>query len=348
MNPSRLKQWKHRLGPVSALALLFLLALHPAPVRAEAAPCLADCARIDDDARRLECYDRVSGRTEPAGGAPVRPENGTPSDACSPRSYLTRLWDLNEDEERNPFTLMPHRGNWFLPVTYNNLPNRTPFQDVVRSDDVQETEVKFQLSLKVKLWQDVLGGNGDLWFGYTQRSFWQLYNVEDSAPFRETDYEPELLLNFRTNYRFLGLTGRTVTIGFNHQSNGRSEPFSRSWNRLVANLGFEKGDFVLEVKTWYRLPENEAEDDNPDLDDFMGPGEIWGHYLWRGHRFGVMLRNNLRSRDNRGALMLEWSFPLLDHVSGHLQYFTGYGESLLDYNHAVNRIGFGFILKEWE
>ena len=60
-----------------------------------------------------------------------------------------------------------------------------------------------------------------------------------------------------------------------------------------------------------------------------------------------MLRNNFSVHHNRGALQLEWSFPLLEWVSGYVQYFLGYGESLLDYDHSVNRIGVGFMFKEW-
>jgi phospholipase A1 len=136
-------------------------------------------------------------------------------------------------------------------------------------------------------------------------------------------------------------------MGMNHQSNGQSEPLSRSWNRLVASFGFEKGDFSLLLKGWYRLPEKAADDDNPHMGHYLGYGEIWGHYVWKGHRLGIMLRNNVRFNHNRGAVQLEWSFPLIQWVSGYLQYYNGYGESLLDYNASVNRIGIGFILKEW-
>jgi phospholipase A1 len=183
--------------------------------------------------------------------------------------------------------------------------------------------------------------------GYTQRSFWQLYDFADSSPFRETDFEPELLLNFRTDYRLLGLRGRFINVGFNHQSNGRSEPLSRSWNRVVANFGFERDSLVFLLNVWYRIPEDEADDDNPNIEDYLGYGQLNAFYLWHGHRFGLLFRNNLRFDDNRSGLQLSWSFPLLARVSGYVQYFHGYGESLLDYNASANRIGIGFLLKEW-
>jgi phospholipase A1 len=88
---------------------------------------------------------------------------------------------------------------------------------------------------------------------------------------------------------------RTLTLGFNHQSNGRSEPLSRSWNRIVGNVGLERGNFTLLLNTWYRIPEDEEDDDNPDIEDY-----------------------------------------------------PGYGESLVDYNHSSNRIGIGFILRDWD
>jgi len=233
-------------------------------------------------------------------------------------------------------------------MTYNASPNSdTSALDLDRNAEAQNTEAKFQLSFKVKLWEDILGKDMDLWFAYTQLAFWQLYNKEFSAAFRETNYEPELLLNFRTNYDLLGLKGRIINIGLNHQSNGRSQPLSRSWNRVVANFGFERDRFNLLLRTWYRIPEKAKNDDNPDIDRYLGYGEIWGYYFWNKHRFGAMLRNNLRPSDNKGAVQLEWSFPLIEHVSGYVQYFNGYGESLIDYNKSVNRFSIGFMLTDW-
>jgi phospholipase A1 len=274
--------------------------------------------------------------------------SGPPPQGSRPQpSYFSHLWELEPETRSESYSFSPHRSNYLLPFTYNSSPN----VDAVRQADPNKTlkkpEVKFQLSLKVKLWSDVFGKEADLWFGYTQQSFWQFYNFEDSSPFRETNYEPEFLFNFRTDYRLLGFRGRFINVGFNHQSNGQSEPLSRSWNRVVANAGFERGDFSLVVKGWYRIPESAQNDDNPDIEKYLGYGEIWAYYFWEKHRFGIMLRNNLDFYTNRGAFQLEWSFPLINRVSGYLQFFNGYGESLLDYNHRVNRVGIGFILTDW-
>ncbi|GAU08296.1 phospholipase A [Desulfoplanes formicivorans] len=341
---------------VGLMAAVLMSQWLPLPVLWAGEPqSLEQCACIKDDTLRLQCYDRLASST----GAEQMPErskppvgeeeDGAPAVRISPEddepSYLTRHWELDESGPRGRFAFMPHRDNYILPFTYNKSPNHDHTGEV---DTVKNAEVAFQLSMKVKLWQDVLGQNMDLWFGYTQRSFWQLYNVDESAPFRETNYEPEVLLNYRTDWNVLGVHLRTVTVGLNHQSNGRAESLSRSWNRVVGNLGLEYDDFVVQLKTWYRIPESQGEDDNPDIDEYMGPGELWVHYLLGGHRLGAMWRNNCRWDHNRGALQLEWAFPLGRKLNGYIQYFTGYGESLIDYDHAVDRIGIGFILNDWD
>ncbi|MBM3304707.1 MAG: phospholipase A [Candidatus Aminicenantes bacterium] len=268
-------------------------------------------------------------------------------DAQKP-SYFTDLWHLDKETRAGKPSITFHRGNYALAFSFNELPNPAPFQEVDPAKTLVKPEVAFQLSFKAKLWQDVLGQPVDLWFGYTQRSFWQLYNFDDSSPFRETDYEPEVLFNFRTRIRLLGLDLRFIQVGINHQSNGQSEPLSRSWNRVVTNVGIERGDLSLLLKGWYRLPESVEEDDNPGIDKYMGYGEAWIYYFLKKHRVAVMFRNNLDFRENRGAVQLEWSFPLFAQIGGFVQYFMGYGESLIDYDHRVNRIGIGFILTDWK
>jgi len=290
---------------------------------------------VCEDRRRRaasRCFDDRSGRS--------------PAETEEP-SYLSRLWELDTESRLRKFAITPYRSNYILPVTYNTTPNEGPIREADPGKEVKNHEVQFQISFKIKLWQDILDKEMDLWVAYTQRSFWQFYDFADSSPFRETDFEPELLLNVRTNYHLLGLRGRTIQVGVDHQSNGRAKPQSRSWNRLVANFGFERDNVILLLDTWYRIPEDEEDDDNPGIEKYLGYGQMNVFYLRKGHRFGLLIRNNLRLHDNKGALQLEWSFPLIRWVSGYVQYFNGYGESLLDTNASANRIGIGFILKEW-
>jgi phospholipase A1 len=327
--------------------VLVLLGMASAVELSETSQDMAECATIEDDTERLKCYDKLavrkSGETAPVKESAERAPEGKGEKG----SYFSRLWELDEESPRGKYAIKLHRSTYVLPFTYNESPNVDAVREADPDKDLRKAEVNFQLSLKVKLWQDILGQKVDLWFGYTQRSFWQLYNFEGSSPFRETNYEPELLLNFRTNYQILGLESRLINLGLNHQSNGQSKPLSRSWNRVVVNFGFEKGPFSFLLKGWYRIPESAEDDDNPKIEKYLGYGEIWAYYFLKNHRFGLMVRNNISFHANRGALQVEWSFPLLKRVSGYLQYFTGYGESLLDYNHKVNRIGIGFILVDW-
>jgi len=329
-----------------AVFLLLLVPTRDMLAEADGGISKADCAWIENHAERLKCYDEIAGLKSDPMETEAEPSDTMPGHNDK-SSYLSRLWDLDGKKEGDKYAIMAHRSSYILPFSHNNLPNKDPIEEASPGRDVKETEVKFQISLKVKLWPDMLGKNMDLWFGYTQQSFWQVYNTADSSPFRETNYEPELLVNYRTNFDVLGMKCRMINVGFNHQSNGQSEPLSRSWNRIVGNFGLERDDFTLLLKTWYRIPESSKDDDNPDTDDYFGHGEVCGYYLLGKHRLGAMLRNNLQSRDNRGALQLEWCFPLFGSVSGYLQYFTGYGENLLDYDHGVNRVSLGFILTDW-
>jgi len=339
-----------RILMLAAILLACLFGAQGIPAPAEAAGSFDACATIDDDAARLRCYDEMAGRKprEAATETGVSPGETGKVEAKVPPSYLSKKWELDEESRRRRFAITSYRQNYILPYTYNFHQEKQTYEEANPGTEIDDAEIKYQLSLKVKLWQDILGTNTDLWFAYTQLSQWQFYNTEFSSPFRETNYEPEILLNYRTDTDIFGLMrSRFIQVGFDHQSNGRGEPLSRSWNRIVANFGFERDVFNLVIKTWSRIPESEDKDDNPDITAYMGYGEIWLGTVWKNFLLGVMFRNNLRFDENRGAVQIDVSFPLIEHLNGYVQYFVGYGETLIDYNHYTNRIGVGVMLKDW-
>lgn len=201
--------------------------------------------------------------------------------------------------------------------------------------------------MKFPIAEDLFGEQGILYFAYTNLSFWQAYNDSASYPFRETVHEPELFLIFKNDWQFLSLDNRMIQLGIVHQSNGRSGTQSRTWNRIYADFIFQRGDYYLSIKPWYKLKESpSSKDDNPDIEEYMGHGEIRGVYAGGKHTISVMLRNNFHS-PNYGAFEINWSFPMNRRVKWFVQYFNGYGESLIDYNARVNRIGIGIAFTDW-
>ncbi|SHF03123.1 phospholipase A1 [Microbulbifer donghaiensis] len=291
------------------------------------------------EARPPEGMQPVDTLPEPRGQSPVEevPVVGTSQAALAIREAAS-----------NPFTLASHKVNYLLPAVYNPSPNKAGLEGVEFAgetlDKLDKVEVQFQLSVQVPVWRGFLGQASFMSVAYTNRSFWQAYNSEISAPFRETNHEPELIMTWLNDWSLFGWQNVANQVAINHQSNGRSEPLSRSWNRIYTNLLFEKDDrYFISFKPWYRIPEKREKDDNPDIEAYLGHFELTGAYRCGGHQYGIMLRNNLRS-DNRGAVELRWSFPIGSRVRGYVKYFNGYGESLIDYDESVQTLGFGFEL----
>lgn len=256
----------------------------------------------------------------------------------------------------NRRALIPHLRNYLLPATYATDPNEAPiptaFTALYPDEELDKVEMKFQLSLKYQFAKSAFMRNDSLHVGLTTLSFWQAYNSDVSAPFRETNYEPEVFWTAPVDFSPLGIDASEISVGFSHQSNGQSGTLSRSWNRVYANFTWERGNFVTSFKPWYRIREDDKDDpldpkgdDNPDIEKFMGHFELSTAYRRNEHELTVLVRNNLRS-DNRGAIQLDWTFPIWRGLKGHAQYFNGYGESLIDYNQQVERIGFGLLLTD--
>ncbi|WP_077284427.1 phospholipase A [Cognaticolwellia aestuarii] len=250
----------------------------------------------------------------------------------------------------NPFALSQHRLNYILPFTYVSDPN-TLSASGLNTENVDHMEAKYQISVKLPIYQESASSSG-LYMGFTAVSYWQVYNSEASKPFRETNYEPELFYAWRNQLTFAGFKFNQIRLGLSHQSNGQSGLRSRSWNRLFASAMFSDDDSFYHIKAWYRIKEDRKEDpfdssgdDNPDITTFMGHTEFG--YGTKLGKFNIMalVRNNLKTSDNKGSFELNLSYPISTRYDFLLQYFNGYGDSLVDYNRHQERIGVGIQLK---
>ena len=294
------------------------------------------------------------------------------------REYILSQMDADTQETKSLrtsllkkdgfFGLEAYRKTYFLPVSYtksqptrvsNTMPpgQNAPYED---SRYEQNTEIVFQFSLRFQLMHDLLGFNEFLYVGYTHKSWWQAYT--QSSPFRETNYEPELYMYLPSANNFdneIGLKG--LIFGFVHQSNGEDGYTSRSWNRIYLTGAWQWGNLFAKTRVWYRIPEedkpdgyftgtaipydpNANGDGNPDIDKYLGYGDIKFDYLYAKHQFGLLLRNNLRlNSDNKGAVELSYMYPVSEKqkIFWYAEIFQGYGDSLIDYNTEVSRFSVG-------
>jgi phospholipase A1 len=340
---------------------------------AEAAQTLADCAAIGPAADRLACYDRLAGRAPPdlpnalpaaatsAGGAApsstselAQKDVPVPAGRAEPGgsgSLMSKFWELDPQDKRGIFNFVGYRPNYILPLhltTHVNRAPQSPTQKVVLQPDYRNAEAKFQLSLRTKVLQDVLLPGGDLWLAFTQQALWQIWNSKDSKPFRNSDYEPEAIFVVPTPEAWRALPfdwqWRYAQFGLAHQSNGQSDPLSRSWNRVYLGAGFERGDWSFSTRFKQRLNEPYATDNNPDLVHFRGRGEFQFNWASGPATASLLYRSTLRNA-RFGALQFEWSYPLVREQPNGLRWFVqvfhGYGETLTDYNFRQTSLGAG-------
>jgi phospholipase A1 len=335
--------------------VLVLVAGTPGSPSAQSPPPPAQqaCTALHSDAARLMCYDAANGR-EPAEtpGGDNAARSGEGAAAPGRGSLLDRRWELAGNSKLGTFRLRAYKPVYIFPICWtsdrNTLPRSpNPRNTVAEPQDLDRFEARFQLSMKFKLAENLLGENGDLWGTYTQTSRWQVYNADNSRPFRETNYEPELMLLFRTDYGFAGWRGRMAGIVLNHQSNGQAKPLSRSWNRVMLLLGWDRPGWALLLRPWWRVTEG-SDDDNPDISDYLGRGDILLVHTWNRHEVSLLARHSLRGGGrSHGAMQIEWAFPIHGPLRGRLQVFHGYGESMIDYNHQATWASAGFSLVEW-
>jgi len=279
---------------------------------------------------------------QPAADDPTPTANPSPQARSVPSTVAAGpRWNLAADPEAYSIVgaasgISLHKPMYLEPYTYSPSYNG------------RHTEAVFQISLKFKIF--TYPNDGAFYAAYTQKSFWDVYDGADSRPFRETNYNPEAF------YRYIPHDADTwhhlgIDVGVEHNSNGRGIPGSRSWNRVYIAPFQAEGRHLVYFKVWYRLPEDEskprtdpARDDNPDIQDYYGYTQLDFEQQFFGNQLAhVMVRYNPRT--GRGAVDFNYSIPAPgNHFFWGLFFFNGYGDSLIDYNHSITRVGLGVML----
>lgn len=215
--------------------------------------------------------------------------------------------------------------------------------------------IKFQISFKYRVLnpQGSIGTKwhwlADFYFGYTQTSFSDLEAPSD--PFLDTSFKPEFLYSQKElRSRPASILSRLgLEAGIQHESNGKSGLASRSLNIIYAKpyLYFgnvEEYHFTLAPKIWIYIG-NLSE--NPDIADFKGYFDL---ELKFGKPDGLELRSNLRQGAEGGSVQIDFTYPFriltFGNFNGYfqVQYFSGYGETLLFYNQKDTQFRIGFAL----
>jgi len=235
------------------------------------------------------------------------------------------------------YNIGAYKTNYFIPLSYRLKKEYIDNTNLPHESD--QLEAEFQVSFKYEIGADLFGLDEVYSAAYTQKSFWQLY--VPSAFFRETNYNPEAFVQFpiTIDYKKNGI--KAIQLGFAHMSNGRGGNEERSWNYFYSDFFFQISSVFLDLKFWYRV--NDNHDYNEELIDYLGHGEVRFMVPYRKHLLEAKFRySSLASVTTE----LNYSHPvfLRDDLFFYIKAFNGYGESLIDYNQRVKKIGFGFSI----
>ena len=243
--------------------------------------------------------------------------------------------------ENNPYSLLLYKPTYIMPFYYTQMPYQTIYNGQTPDNQtVMNTEFKAQLSFQVPILQSMLKKGDRLAMAYTQDSFWQVY--AESQYFRETNYEPELF------FRRMESNQLTWQVGFVHQSNGRGGDYERSWNRLYGKMIYSGSNWLIDFNTWALVLKDVSSNlHNPNIADYMGNSDTTLSYKFGPTTLSLMTRNNLQSSFKRGTEQLTFSFPLQGHFHGFVFAFSGYGQSLIEYDHYTNAFGMGIAFNDW-
>lgn len=246
--------------------------------------------------------------------------------------------------EKSPFSITFFKQNYILLYYYTASPDNNVYvTHIPPGEHIKSSEVKYQLSLKAPIWKNILGSNSSMYFGYTQLSYWQFYNK--NAFFRETDFQPEI---FVTNQLYIPLVSdwqiSAINVGAVHASNGFGDKLERSWNRVYIEAVASGENFMLSVKPWYVVRDSTYQKLNPNMASYLGYGEITAAYKFSKQVITLQTHSLIEGGGRHATFIVSYSFPITSYLNGFVQIFSGYGQSLIEYNHRTNSAGVGISL----
>jgi phospholipase A1/A2 len=147
---------------------------------------------------------------------------------------------------------------------------------------------------------------------------------------------------------------KSIKLGLAHTSNGQgsntnatySNPAddpgnrSRSLNYMYSEFAFQYETLLTEFRLMSPFPGTADDTDNPDIVDYIGYTSIKFNYFTGKQMFTLMGRGNFTT--GYGAVEATYSYPLIDDAYLYMKIFSGYGESLIDYNNYITKFSIGF------
>jgi phospholipase A1 len=235
----------------------------------------------------------------------------------------------------SPLYVESYETTYFMPFS----------MDFRKHGDREAVEVSFQISFKKDIVKNISPIGFNIGIAFTQTAWWQLYAF--SNPFRETNYGPEFYVNFPFHRESggAGIFCHGITAAAAHKSNGRGDGNNRSWNRVYLEAPISIKWFLFIPRVWWSFIGIGDDFSEADIPRYMGMCDLTIVNRWNSHVLRVYGRSNFNFRNIKAALRVDYSYPIA--ATGfyfYLHYFLGYGESLIDYNRPVNKIGAGLAL----
>jgi phospholipase A1 len=201
-------------------------------------------------------------------------------------------------------------------------------------------DLKLQLSFKYRFLLNV-----PAYASFTNTIAWDIYEPKD--PSRDVTYNPELFYRWRVADPWPGF----LDTGYWHASNGRGdEPEKRSLDRLFARGLFDVdllGRHLLVTPTAYlTLATSEY---SPDIDDYLGRWElglVWKDLLGPdqpGNDLDLLV-DIVDPIASEGSVTIGLLLRLEDTAWSpniYVQYFSGYGDTMLEYAEHRTELRFG-------